>query len=202
MRFVYLFGILLLTTLNFTACIGIKDEPKRGDTINSSISDTNETTNSTTSDETNTTTLDISSNVTEAPLGSEKVPSLKEQKRRFQAEISKLDVDKTDKLVLLTHEYLGGSEYKEITNETTDKELIGNWIKLIEKMEFTARAFDPISGQGYVLYFHSGDEIITIGGMMLPYIYPAPAGSTLYLDNYQELYPEFVELEEALGFTR
>lgn len=172
---------------------------KNGETTNSEVTSVNSKTSAqssvsdTPSEETYETLSDFLAN-----LPSNTPPTQEEMDdalNSYNADLQKLRDTTPDKVQLDLGDY---------TFDSTDTEIINEWIDVIQKMEVTPAERSVLYGvEMYVLVFHYGDETIAFGGIRGGNIHLYfNRDVMLVIDNISELNEDIVALEEKMGYDR
>ncbi len=85
-----------------------------------------------------------------------------------------------------------------VSYDTTDSDTISDWVKLLKKMEISAKPFVGGTGTGYSLSVFAGDDETVLGGFVLPVIYSSDTRIMYTVDNYAALSAEFEALKEKM----
>lgn len=117
------------------------------------------------------------------------------ENRRFYEMIDSIDMDSVTKVELVEVNVGTGQA---VVHTSEDAEVIRTWVKLLKRMKVAPAEFDPALGAGYVLTIYQGEEAVTIGGFLLPYIYNQTDRTMVIVTNFAELEPEFAKARALL----
>lgn len=124
------------------------------------------------------------------------VDELIDENRRFYEMIDSIDIDSVTKVEIVEINVRTGQP---VTHIGEDTELLRTWVKLLKRMKVAPAEFDSSAlGAGYVLTIYQGDEALTIGGFLLPYIYNQTDRTMVIVTNFSELEPEFIRAKDLL----
>lgn len=121
--------------------------------------------------------------------------SQEEMERDFSVFLGHIDSLGADEVTRLQMEYCDGLTSKVF--ETTDRELIVQWINLLKKSRFSVHPSDLIAGAASVLTVTINGSEVRLGSFMGPDVIISNAALG-EIENYSELAEEFEALEKAM----
>ena len=143
----------------------------------------------------------ISSPIKHAPSSSD----LEKEQKDFSEKVKRLtSAEKVDKMILQSG-MITADGYKEYQLETTDQERISKWVNLMQRLKTTPLPIEFLGGGSYELAFVVAGKKIELGIFYSDTINVYGENNLavmLRIDNYDDLYSTFKELEKEMGYPK
>lgn len=130
---------------------------------------------------------------------------LEKEQEIFPEKVNRLTSAKKIERLVLKSGVITADGYKEYQLESTDQEYISKWVNLMKNLKITAVPFEYMIGGGYALTFEIAGEKIEFGlfqGDTIAVYGENNLAVMLHINNYDELYSTFKELEKEMGYPK